>query len=38
MGNLIAGMVFFGIGTWPYWRRGRKDNLFVAQGLQGRSG
>lgn len=38
MGNLIAGTVFFGISTWPYCRRGRKDNLFVQQGLQGRSG
>lgn len=36
MGNLIAGMVFFGIGTWPHCRRGRRDNILILQGSQGR--
>lgn len=37
MGNLIAGMVFFGIGTWPclYCRRCREDNLFRSAGFAG---
>ena len=38
MGNLITVIVFFGIGTWPHCRRGRRDNIFVLQGLQGRAG
>lgn len=36
MGNLVAGMVFFGIGTWPHCRRGRRDNILILQGSQGR--
>jgi hypothetical protein len=38
MGNLNAGMVLFGIGTWPHCRRGMRNNIFFLQGLQGRSG
>lgn len=39
MGNLVAGMVFFGIGTWPCISAVVGRTIFsVPQGLQGRSG
>lgn len=36
MGDLVAGMLFFGIGTWPcYFGRSRKNNLFRSAGVAG---